>query len=60
MNLKSTEAQTIAIMAATIYAVRITANTERHRLDTIRRESIKDAYRIFADVISYEPEESGE
>ncbi len=38
-----TKDQTVAIMAAAIYAIRMSSNPKRHRLDTLRREAVAEA-----------------
>jgi len=45
-----TKEQTIAIMAATIYAIRTSANPERHRLTTLMRDAVEEAKTLLSVV----------
>lgn len=45
-----TKEQTIAIMSAAIYSVRVVNNPERHRLDTLRRDCVEEAQLLFDEV----------
>lgn len=46
-----TRDQTIALMAAAIYAAKRTANTYRARLETLRKESVREAKELFEQVL---------
>jgi len=46
-----TRDQTIGIMAAAIYAVRTSANPDRHRLETLQRDAVREARELFEHVL---------
>ena len=51
-----TKDQVLGIMAATIYAARTSANPNRHRLDTLRKEAVREADELFDEVLERDSE----